>query len=165
MPTSSPPNPLDTASRLVGRLDADGTASLEIDSSSLIGGKFNSMKAALREAGKSSGNNTSGGSETTSDQEDYDSLSPYPQAVIGIGRSMYGAEEPMQNKNKTSEQRNSGGARPRLESTRSIPIILKKADKKGKYTLTADDAELKKLLQMGIARVNGNTRSFLLLTC
>lgn len=145
---------------LIGRLDADGAASLQVDSSissptSLNGGeRISAMKAALRDATNSTGNNSSADSETPSD-EDYDTLTPDHEAILpnGADKSSHSVSEVPQEEHEAYEALMAGNNRPAMKRMRSIPIILKKADKKGRYLLKADDVELRRLLKMGMERV------------
>ena len=70
--------------------------------------------------------------------EDYDELEVDPDTLIANSRS-------------NGEQRRRSDAGP-ASRRRSIQIKLQKTDRKGEYTLTADDPEISDILQKGIER-------------
>lgn len=155
------------AQHLVGQLDQDGLATLEIDASvrnaagngGLPGDPPRSMKAALDTVVKGSDSDTA----STASEEDYDKMKPDPQTVVlggkGGGFTEDGIEDSPVVKEKFYEAINTTpkavkAKRPGLPARlHSIPITLKKSDQKGKYYLIADNNELKNILKMGADRV------------
>jgi sterol O-acyltransferase len=78
--------------------------------------------------------------------EDYDELQLDPDTLIANTRaSLDGAH-----RFKSEHGEGNGTAKP--SRRRSIQIKLQKTDRKGQYTLTADDPELSDILQKGIER-------------
>jgi hypothetical protein len=170
--TSSPlPDPellSDTAPRLVGKLDANGIASLEADGIAL-NGKYpgipaRSLKVALDAAALANGHSGAATPDSTSD-EDYDKLQHDPLTVVaggrggGFTREGSGAAGSIErNKGPENGQQKSRRSRSTPPNLTSIPVTLKKADQKGQYYLIADDAELKEILKMGFERVHSINR-------
>lgn len=77
--------------------------------------------------------------------EDYDELELNPDTLIANSRSSPGNSALAANARRRSD---SGPTSRR----RSIQIKLQKTDRKGEYTLTADDPEISEILQKGIER-------------
>lgn len=137
-------------------LHAEDIVKLEVDTP-VTNLNFNSMRDALRMATQS---NSSDYSETPSspssdhDIEDYDDLQTIDSSGAEVNGSYKVDKNPGKGKNATRyEELNAYAARSVIERKQSIPIILKKSDKPGKYWLSADDVEIRKLLKMGIERV------------
>lgn len=153
---------LDNAPRLVGQVNADGIASLEVDKSyspPQTGPKPRSLKAALDAATR---DREKSGTDTTSDnasasEEDYDALAHDPMAVkLGGKGGGYGegtSSNAHNNIEKTYEElKPPGKSRPPPGRRKSIPIILKKSSEKGKYLLRADDEALRNILRLSVER-------------
>jgi hypothetical protein len=171
--TSSPlPDPellSDGAPRLVGKLDANGIASLEADAAIALNGKYpgvpaRSLKVALDAAALANGRSGSATPDSASD-EDYDKLQHDPLTVVaggrggGFTRESNGAASSIErNKGPENGQQKSRRSRSTPPNLMSIPVTLKKADQKGQYYLIADDAELKEILKMGFERVHSINR-------
>jgi sterol O-acyltransferase len=77
--------------------------------------------------------------------EDYDELELNPDTLIANSRS------PLSNSASGADARRRSDAGAPIRR-RSIQIKLQKTDRKGEYTLTADDPEISEILQKGIER-------------
>ena len=155
---------LDRAPQLVGRLNSDGTASLEADAAYEPPTHFNpprSLKSAFQAAvgsGRSSSTDTA--SETAS-EEDYDALEHDPMTVVNGGRGggfaadSDGNISPELSTEPAYEALKASKSKPRPGQIRlkSISVTLNKLNEKGRYVLTADDDALREILAMGIERV------------
>lgn len=158
--TGTPHLSFDNAPRLVGQLESNGLATLEVDTSALSSKSTKpprSMKAALDAVAKVDYSDTT----STASEEDYDNLKLDPLTVVaggkGGGFDGRGSEmspvidEKVYQELTTAPQ--SQESRPRAHRMQSISITLKKSGQKGKYFLLADEKELKGILTMGAARV------------
>jgi hypothetical protein len=92
-------------------------------------------------ASRSKSDSAAATANTDSDDtiEDYDDLEVDPDTLIANSRS-------------NGEHRRRSDAGPPSRRRRSIQIKLQKTDRKGEYTLTADDPEISDILQKGIER-------------
>lgn len=147
---------LEEAPSLKGHLKSNGVASLEVDTSESRRAGLNSLRAAIQEA-QLTANSSSGESETASspsdygDIEDYDTLKPNSNRAE---KNSYDGDETLgKGNNPRHGELKKDVTKPAFKRMKSIPIILKKSDKEGKYFLRADNAGIRQLLKMGIERV------------
>lgn len=144
------------APRLKGHLNSNGISRLEIDTSESSRAGLNSLRTAIQV----SANSSSGESETASspsdqgDIEDYDTLRTMAHNSNRAEKRSYDGDETLEKvNNPRHSELKKGVTKPAFKKMKSIPVILKKSDQEGKYFLRADDAEIRKLLKMGIERV------------
>ena len=135
------------APELVGKLGRNSIAELQpnLVSSSEKDGRIPSNGTqdgvgARDFASRSKSDSATATANTDSDDtiEDYDELEVDPDTLIANSRS-----------NGESRRRSDAGPPSRR---RSIQVKLQKTDRKGEYTLTADDPEISEILQKGIER-------------
>ncbi|KAM0705028.1 hypothetical protein Q7P35_007815 [Cladosporium inversicolor] len=135
------------APQLVGKLGRNSIAELQpnLVASLERDGRVSSRTAqdgvgARDFASRSKSGSAAATANTDSDDtiEDYDDLEVDPDTLIANSRS-------------NGEQRRRSDAGP-PSRRRSIQIKLQKTDRKGEYTLTADDPEISDILQKGIER-------------
>jgi sterol O-acyltransferase len=135
------------APQLVGKLGRNSIAELQpnLVSSSGKDGRVQSNGrrdgvGARDFASRSKSDSAAASASTDSDDtiEDYDELEVDPDTLIANSRS-----------NGAQRRRSDAGPHSRR---RSIQIKLQKTDRKGEYTLTADDPEISDILQKGIER-------------
>ncbi|RDW57990.1 hypothetical protein BP6252_13401 [Coleophoma cylindrospora] len=154
------PSSLDQAPQLVGHLNADGTANLEVDNSYVASKQTTKAPRALKEALKAAGRDYEGTSlDVVSDsasEEDYDALLHDPMTVKlggkGGGYDVH-SKGPAQDTDK--EYDNSIAptkSTPSLKKLKSVPVILKRSTENGRYILRADDETLRELLQLSVER-------------
>ncbi len=152
-------NSLDNASRLVGELSSDGTASLRKEDSNVLNG---SHRATLGRA--LSDSPPSVASSTTTSDEDYDAQRADPAALVegsrGGGLEVEGKISPGRVSRQNSrfeaiKPPSLDAPRPAFRRRKSIPVTLEKTDKRGRYILTADEPELRQILREGIERDAG----------
>jgi sterol O-acyltransferase len=150
---------IEDASRLVGELSPDGIASLRKEE--LPAAPNGSHRAILGRA--LSDRPPSISSSTTSD-EDYDIQRADPATLVegskGGGLEVEGAILPGRSSREDSRFEAIKPPfvdtdRPTFRRRKSIPVTLEKTDKKGRYILTADEPELRKILKQGIERDAG----------
>ncbi|GAB7323370.1 hypothetical protein MBLNU13_g05832t1 [Cladosporium sp. NU13] len=133
------------APQLVGRLGRNSIAELQpnLVSSSYKDGRVQSD--ATRDgvgahdfASRSKSDSAAANADSDDTIEDYDELEIDPDTLIANSRS-------------NGEQRRRSDAGP-PGRRRSIQVKLQKTERKGEYTLTADDPEISEILQKGIER-------------
>ena len=133
------------APQLVGKLGRNSIAELQpnLVSSSENDGQAHSHDAqdgvgARDFASRSKSESATANADSDDTIEDYDDLELNPDTLIANSRS-----------NAEPRRRSDAGPPSRR---RSIQIKLQKTDRKGEYTLTADDPEISDILQKGIER-------------
>lgn len=133
------------APQLVGRLGRNSIAELQpnLVSSSEKDGRVQSNDTrdgvgAHDFASRSKSDSAAANVDSDDTIEDYDELEVDPDTLIANSRS-------------NGEQRRRSDAGP-PSRRRSIQVKLQKTDRKGEYTLTADDPEISEILQKGIER-------------
>ena len=133
------------APQLVGKLGRNSIAELQpnLVSSSENDGQAHSHDAqngmgARDFASRSKSESATANADSDDTIEDYDDLELNPDTFIANSRS-----------NAEPRRRSDAGPPSRR---RSIQIKLQKTDRKGEYTLTADDPEISDILQKGIER-------------
>lgn len=89
-------------------------------------------------ASRSKSDSAAANADSDDTTEDYDELEIDPDTLIANSRS-------------NGEQRRRSDTGP-LSRRRSIQVKLQKTERKGEYTLTADDPEISEILQKGIER-------------
>lgn len=172
VPSDHPPRELsrsssiDSEPQLVGKLNSDGIASLEIDRTfrKLNRGELpRSMKAALNGNGKAEMRRDSSASDSLASdasEENYDELKHDPTTVIvGAKGGGFVAEASDSSavalKGKIYEDiKSSSKSRPGPTRLKSIPVTLNKLKEKGRYILTADDESLREILKARMERVS-----------
>jgi sterol O-acyltransferase len=161
LPNLDPSSSLEEVPRLVGKLDANGIASLEADETIANGQSPRrpprSLKVALDAVAPANGKS---GETTPDSEEDYDKMQHDPLTVVvgGKGGGFDGARGGEASHTGLKQGLDAGQSKSRRSQSTpphltSIPVTLKKADQKGQYYLIADDAELKEILKMGFERV------------
>lgn len=163
---------IDNIPQLVGQLNSDGIASLEVDPLYQPFSRSNpprSLKIALDAAATDSRRNSSGDTQSETSEEDYDNLKHDPAAVVGGGKG--GGYEETQASHITPELNGNGYSssngngfksyealktdthkRPGTQRLKSIPVTLNRLKEKGRYILTADDEALREILKSGLER-------------
>jgi sterol O-acyltransferase len=153
--------------QLIGQLDSDGTASLQVDSTYVKANKGQpprSLKAALNAAAQlRRESSTSDSVVSDASEEDYDVMKHDPTTVVigakGGGFVTETSESSvlaLNGKKIYEDIIPNGNSRPGPTRMKSIPITLNKLKEKGRYILTADDAALREILKAGIERVSVN---------
>jgi sterol O-acyltransferase len=153
---------LEDAYHFVGELASDGSiGSLKADlflNTDATPDPINGNGAANRSG---TGSYSTDFSDTTSD-EDYDTLKTDPSAMVmgGRGGGFLAREDQTWNE-KFLENHYRGASEERTDETRrerrqSIPVILERTDKTGRYLLTSDDPELRELLAIFSERASSD---------
>lgn len=166
---------IDKVPQLVGQLNSDGIASLQVDPLYQPLSRSNpprSLKTALDAVATDSRRNSSGDTQSETSEEDYDNLKHDPAAVVGGGKG--GGYEEVEASHSMPElngisngHSNANGnglknyealktdthKRPGVPRLKSIPVTLNKLKEKGRYILTADDEALREILKSGLERV------------
>ncbi|TKA23157.1 hypothetical protein B0A50_07187 [Salinomyces thailandicus] len=155
------------STKLTGSLSQDGTtAALSVDETTM------SNAAPLRPAKEGTQARDFGarsqsepvildeGADSSDDTiEDYDDLELDPDTLVANSRkSMDAAYKPL--REEPEEEGEDSGSRPysapgpngKHKKRNSIQIRLERTDRKGRYTLTADDPEIRSILRKGIER-------------
>ncbi|KAI9805262.1 MAG: acyl-CoA/sterol acyltransferase [Piccolia ochrophora] len=165
------PDTDETPQHLIARLDSDGVASFTSAMDANVGptqsprGTTNGVKkdGISHDKGFSSSDSSERSSVPSSD-EDYDALEVDPSTMIAgaKGGGYSNGERPSSARRRSAssmlEQRNgthqdspAGSPSPLMgksgQHARSISIKLEKTDRKGKYTLRADDYEIRDILR------------------
>lgn len=159
---------IDSQPQLVGKLNSDGIATLEVDTTftKLNRGELpRSMKAALNGNRKAEMRRDSSASDSLASdasEENYDELKHDPTTVIvgakggGFVAEMSDSSTEAQKGKKTYQDvKSSSKSRPGPTRLKSIPVTLNRLREKGKYILTADDESLRDILKAGMERVSG----------
>jgi sterol O-acyltransferase len=131
--------------RLVGRLSADGTATLDADNTSSVN-VTDSRGHWPVEASPDVG--TSRSASESGAEEDYESVQHSAAEIVEGGKGGGFEEQPVHGKSKLSARR------PDPTRLKSIPITLDRLAEKGKYVLTADKSALREILKLSIERVS-----------
>jgi sterol O-acyltransferase len=84
--------------------------------------------------------------------EDYDELQLDPDTLIANTRASLDEAHKFESKDGNGNGTSRGSGVAKANRRRSIQIKLQKTDRKGQYTLTADDPEISDILQKGIER-------------
>lgn len=163
----------DQASRIVGKLDADGIAIFDVEGTSAATQSAGALPRSLNIALDTAARNTNHSGLSTpgsSSEEDYDDLRHDPLTVVAGGRGGgfdRGRDATPNHKEEVSEDiekesHTAKNRRPVPLKLKSIPIILKKTDQKGQYRLIADDVEIREILKRVVERVSCFNNSIML---
>lgn len=170
-----PLNPNDTldATRLKGTLSKNGVAALRPDSSAASGHQFSSgipassqdKRRRASELDDAPNEDDASGAALSDDSiEDYDRLEVDPDTLVANTRkSLDDSYRPSNAAMPDDHDNNQDSSEAYSHKKRnSIQITLARTDKKGRYVLTADDPEIKDILQKGLEREeaeNNGTKS------
>jgi sterol O-acyltransferase len=140
------------APQLVGKLGPNSLAELRPDLVSTTPTHTQDLSRTTRNsvgardlASRSKSDSATANADSDDTIEDYDELELNPDTLIANSRST-----PSKSASSADARRRSDAGPP--SRRRSIQIKLQKTDRKGEYTLTADDPEISEILQKGIER-------------
>ncbi|KAL9087262.1 MAG: hypothetical protein Q9165_006756 [Trypethelium subeluteriae] len=148
---------LDRAPRLAGQISRDGIANLDIDKAN---GNI-SLDVPVGATPDAGSSNPSAAASVVSDDEDYDTMKIDPDVLV---RATKGIPERQASASVTSsvsspgddgeKQQNGGGggARKTEKKSSSLQVRLEKTGRRGRYKLTADDPQIREILQRGLER-------------
>ncbi|KAI9668439.1 MAG: acyl-CoA/sterol acyltransferase [Alyxoria varia] len=141
---------LDRVPSLSGQLSSTGIANLDVDDTSSSDERMHNMTKENGHVAKDAANDSTPESRTPDEEdiEDYDTQGPDEDALVDATRA--GKVAPG-GSSEVSEDRTNGQAHHRSRR-KSIPIRLEKTDKKGRYMLHADDAEMREILRQYLER-------------
>lgn len=138
------------APQLVGKLGRNSIAELQPDSISASSPDGTAHSNTTQDgvgardfASRSKSDSAAAQTDSDDTIEDYDELELNPDTLIANSRSGAGVTD-------ASPRRKSDTGLPNRR--RSIQIKLQKTDRKGEYTLTADDPEISEILRNGLER-------------
>ncbi|TAQ89374.1 hypothetical protein B7494_g2302 [Chlorociboria aeruginascens] len=150
---------LEKVPQLVGQLNSDGIANLEVDGphASTNNGPSRYLKASLEtniDYTKGHPINTSSESTSEEEEEDYDSLRHDPRTIVDGGKGGGYSGKRSSTSNPSYEELKTPKSLPKPNSSRlkSIPVTLNKLEENGRYVLTADDDTLRELLKISVER-------------
>lgn len=151
---------LDKAPQIKGQLGPGGFTSLEIDDGNSNHQHTNDSPRHSTATPDSHSASADSDSISTASEEDYDKIRHDPQVMVSGGRGggFEGSnEEGPKIHEKLYANITASASDPKLPGhlrLKSVPVTLTMSDEKGKYTLTADDEQLRSMLNLTAERVS-----------
>lgn len=158
------------APQLVGSISGDGIAALSArqDENSKpqvnVNGHLKANVGAKDFAARSKSESAVNDGDSDDTIEDYDQLELDPDTLVANSRQSMdesmrpaGSDSGRRSSDMSRRQSEPGAEGEKGKRRRSIAIKLEKTDKKGRYTLTADDPEVREILRKGLEREEQDT--------